>query len=79
MKPDTDTEADLIDVLNRFCSAFADRDAEAVMRLCAAHPDLVVVTSEQPLLRGPVELRRFLARYAEGPTTYSWQCTLAFA
>ncbi len=73
VKPDAATETDVIEVLDRFCSGFADRDAEAVMRLCAPHPDLVVVTSEQPLLRGPVELRRFLDRYVEGPTTYSWQ------
>jgi uncharacterized protein (TIGR02246 family) len=73
VKPDAATETELIEVLDRFCSGFADRDAEAVMRLCAPDRDLVVVTSEEPLLRGPVELRRFLDRYVEGPTTYSWQ------
>jgi hypothetical protein len=44
-----------------------------VMRLFADDSDVAVVTSEEPLLRGPVELRRFLARYADGPTSYSWQ------
>jgi hypothetical protein len=71
VKPDVATEAELIDVLDRFCSGFAERDKEAVIRLCAPDPDLVVVTSEEPLLRGPVELRRFLDRYVAGPTTYS--------
>jgi hypothetical protein len=44
-----------------------------VLRLCAPDLDLVVVTSEESLLRGPAELRRFLDRYVEGPTTYSWK------
>ena len=34
---------------------------------------MVVITSEEPLLYGPVELRRFLDRYVAGPTTYSWE------
>jgi ketosteroid isomerase-like protein len=63
----------LIGVLERFCSGFADRDAEAVMQLVDPGPDIVVVTSEESLLRGPVELRRFLDRYVEGATTYSWE------
>jgi hypothetical protein len=33
----------------------------------------VVVTSEERLLRGSGELRRFLDDYIEGPTTYSWE------
>ena len=73
MKPDAATETELLEVLERFCSAFADRDAEAVMRLFVPDPDVVVITSEEPLLRGPVELRRFLDRYVAGPTTYSWE------
>ena len=73
MKPDAGTEAELISVLECFCSAFAERDAEAVMRLFAAAPDVVVVTSEDLLLRGPRELRAFLERYVNGTTTYSWQ------
>jgi uncharacterized protein (TIGR02246 family) len=66
------TERDVLDVLERFCSGLADHDANAVMRLVADDADLVVVTSEEPLLRGPEELRQFLDRYAAGPTTYSW-------
>ena len=66
-------KAELIEVLNRFCSAFARRDPGPVLRLCAADLDLVVVTSEESLLRGPAELRRFLDRYVEGSTTYSWE------
>ena len=70
---DAATKTELIAVLEAFCSGFADRDAEAVIRIVAPDPDLVVVTSEEWLLRGPAELRRFLDRYIEGPTTYSWQ------
>ncbi len=73
MKPDAASERELIDVLERFCSAFAERDAGAVMRLFAPDPDVVVVTSEEPLLRGPHELRAFLEHYVTGPTTYSWR------
>jgi uncharacterized protein (TIGR02246 family) len=73
VKPDAATETELIEVLERFCSAFADRDREAVMRLIAPDPGVVVVTSEEPLLRGRVELARFLHRYVDGPTTYSWE------
>jgi ketosteroid isomerase-like protein len=73
VKPDGAIETELIEVLERFCSGFADRDAETVMRLFAPDPGVVVVTSEEPLLRGPVKLRRFLDRYVGGPTTYSWE------
>jgi uncharacterized protein (TIGR02246 family) len=73
VKPDAATETELLEILERFCSAFADRDAEAVMRLFVPDSDVVVITSEEPLLRGPVELRRFLDRYVAGPTTYSWK------
>ncbi len=72
MKSDAHMEAEVISVLERFCSAFAERDAEAVMRLFAPDADVVVVTSEDPLLRGPRELRAFLERYVNGATTYSW-------
>jgi uncharacterized protein (TIGR02246 family) len=73
VRPDGSSEAELIEVLDRFCSGFASRDVEAVFAVCAPDSDLVVVTSEEPLLRGPTELRRFLDRYVDGPTTYSWE------
>jgi uncharacterized protein (TIGR02246 family) len=73
VKPEAAIDAQMIKIHERFCSAFADRDAEAVMRLFGPDPDVVVVTSEESLLRGPVELRDFLKRYTEGPTTYSWE------
>ena len=60
-------------MLERFCSAFADRDAEAVIHLFVDDGDVVVVTSEEPLLRGAAELTGFLNRYVNGPTTYSWE------
>jgi uncharacterized protein (TIGR02246 family) len=72
MKADARTEAAMVGVLESFCSAFQARDAEAVMRLFAPDPDLVVVTSEEPLLRGPDQLQAFLRSYVLGPTTYSW-------
>jgi hypothetical protein len=53
-------EAELIEVLDRFCSGFASRDAGAILSVCALDSDLIVVTSEEPLLRGPGELRGFL-------------------
>jgi hypothetical protein len=73
VKADPATEITMIDVLDRFCSAFTRRDPRAVMALCGADVDLVVVTSESPILRGPAELRYFLDRYAAEPTTYSWR------
>jgi len=73
LKPDAQTESELIEILESFCSAFAHRDADVVMRLFAPDADLVVVTSEEPLLRGPDELRSFVERYIKGPTTYSWE------
>lgn len=72
---DARADSALIAVLERFCSAFAQRDAEAVMSLFGPDPDpdLVVVTSEQSLLRGPSEVQRFLDLYVHGDTTYSWE------
>jgi uncharacterized protein (TIGR02246 family) len=73
LRPDAQTQAELVEVLERFCAAFAARDAGAVMRLVAPDADVVVVTSEQPLLRGQDDLAAFLDRYVKGPTTYSWE------
>ena len=72
---DPPSETALIEVLERFCAGIADRNPAAVMRVFGPDPDpdLVVVTSEEALLRGPGELMRFLDRYVEGATTYSWK------
>ena len=51
VKPDTTIEAELIGVLERFCSAFADRDAEAVIHLFVDDGDVGVATSEEQSLR----------------------------
>jgi uncharacterized protein (TIGR02246 family) len=59
-------------ILEDFCSGFARRDAEGVMELFADDPDIMVVTSEESVLRGPDELRGFLRSYARGQTAYSW-------
>src|SRR5215210_6144226 len=72
MTADAQTEAAMVGVLDSFCSAFQARDAEAVMRLFAPDPDVVVVTSEESVLRGANELQAFLRTYVQGPTTYSW-------
>ena len=69
---DAPTEAALVDMLESFCSAFAARDADAVMRLFAPDPDLAMVPSEESVIRGPDALRAFLHAYVAGPTTYSW-------
>ena len=59
-------------MLERFCSSFAARDADAVIRVFAPDADIVMVTSEESLLHGPDEVRAFLRRYEQGSTTYSW-------
>jgi uncharacterized protein (TIGR02246 family) len=66
------TEAALLEILERFCSGFAARDADGVMQLFAPDADIVMVTSEESLLRGPDEVAAFLQRYARGTATYSW-------
>jgi uncharacterized protein (TIGR02246 family) len=72
VRADVETEARLLEILERFCAGFASRDAEGVMQLFAPDADIVMVTSEESLLRGPNEVGAFLHRYARGPTTYSW-------
>ena len=72
MRADAQTEAALLEILESFCAGFAARDADGVMQLFAPNPDIVMVTSEEPLLRGPDAVRAFLHRYARGDTTYSW-------
>jgi hypothetical protein len=64
--------SDVIAVLERFCAAFADRDADALMRLVGARG-----RSRRDHLGGvaaprPAKFEAFLRRYEEGPTTYSW-------
>ncbi len=66
-------EEDLLSVLHSFCMAFTNRDAEGVMRLLASEAEVQVITSEEPLLRGHDEMRGFLDRYVNGPTTYAWE------
>jgi ketosteroid isomerase-like protein len=68
-----DVEAELVEVLERFCARFSARDVDGVDELFAPDERTVMITSEEALLRGPEEIRAFLERYARGPTTYSWQ------
>lgn len=72
MKADRQTEAALLEFLDRFCSRFAAGDAEGLMQLVAPDADVAIVTSGEPLLRGPDELTAFLRRYAQGASRYSW-------
>jgi uncharacterized protein (TIGR02246 family) len=72
VRSDARTESALLELLERFCSGFAARDADGVMQLFASDADVVMVTSEESLLRGPDEVRAFLHRYAQGTTRYSW-------
>jgi ketosteroid isomerase-like protein len=69
---DAQTETGLLELLERFCCRFAARDADGVMELFARDADVVMITSEEALLRGPDEVSAFLRRYMQGPTTYSW-------
>jgi len=66
-------ESEVLDVLDRFCAAFAARNAEAALALFAPDPEVAVVTSEPPLMRGIGELKRFMEGYVAGETTYSWK------
>ena len=72
MRADARTEAELLEILERLCSGFAARDADGVVQLFASDSDVVMVTSEESLLRGPDEVRAFLHRNGRGTTTYSW-------
>lgn len=67
-----DGEREVLDLHERFCAGFAGRNAQAVLRTVAQRSDLVVVTSEEPVLRGAEQLVAFLERYVSGATSYSW-------
>ncbi|MBA3401267.1 MAG: nuclear transport factor 2 family protein [Actinobacteria bacterium] len=72
MRADAQTEAALLEILEMFCSGFAAGDAKGVMQLFVPDADVVMVTSEEALLRGPDEVGAFLRRYVQGTTRYSW-------
>jgi ketosteroid isomerase-like protein len=72
VKADAQTEAAALEMLERFCSGFAARNADALIGFFAPDADIVAVSSEEALLRGPEELRGFFQRYAHGLTAYSW-------
>jgi hypothetical protein len=55
---------DLLELLERFCSGFAALDADGVVELFAPDADIVMVTSEESLLRGPTRVTAFLHGYA---------------
>ena len=72
MKSDAQTEVALLEILERFCSGFATQDDGRVMELFAPDDDIVMITSEEALLRGSDEVKAFLSRYVQGSATYSW-------
>ncbi len=65
-------EAELIGLHDRFCKGFSERRPDLVLGTVADTSNLVVVTSEDAVLRGFDDLGAFLERYAAGATTYSW-------
>jgi hypothetical protein len=73
MTSDPDPADAALSVLDRFCAAFAERDADTALSLFEPSTDIVVITSERPLLRGFDELERFLRGYVEGDTVYRWE------
>lgn len=64
---------DVIDVLDAFCDALARHDVGAVVGLLVPGDDVMVVTSEEAVLRDRSQFQAFLERYATGATTYSWK------
>ena len=65
-------EARLLALHDQFCQGFADRRPDLVLEVVVDNAGLVVVTSEESLLRGIEALEAFLQRYVNGDTTYSW-------
>jgi uncharacterized protein (TIGR02246 family) len=72
MIADAGVEAAVLDILERFCGGFATGDREAIVDVFAPDGDVVMVTSEPALLRGPDAIRSFVDRYVGGTTRYSW-------
>ena len=64
VRADPQTEAALGDILERFCSGFVARDADAVMQLFAPDADVVMIMSEEALCRELDEVAACLRRYA---------------
>ena len=69
VRADPPTQAALLDILDRFCSAFAARDGNDVIELFAPDDDVVMVTSDEALLPGRGEIAVFVRRYASGKMT----------
>jgi hypothetical protein len=63
---------EIVRVLDAFCDAIARRDVGVVSDLFLPRDDVMVVTSEDAVLRDRGELEGFLERHARSSTTYSW-------
>jgi hypothetical protein len=63
---------DVTAVLHGFCSGFASKNPGQVLSVFAQDPKVVLITSEQHVLRGPDALEAFLLAYAGSSTTYAW-------
>jgi hypothetical protein len=72
VEEEVDIASQMVWLLDRFCGGFAAGDAAAVTGACDMNPDLMVVTSEQLVLRGGEELAAFLHHYERGSTRYAW-------
>lgn len=67
-----DIVSELVGLLDRFCGGLAAGDAAAVTATRDMNADLIVVTSEELVLRGGAEFAAFRQRYERGPTRYVW-------
>ena len=77
MKADLKTEAEVMDVMNQSMQAFVKRDVDALMRLYAPDPDVVVVGTGRDEKRvGPRGIRalfeRDFAQFEDASFNFSW-------
>lgn len=66
-------QIEVVRVLDAFCDAIARRDVGVVSDLFLPRDDVMVVTSEDAVLRDRGQLEAFLERYARSPTIYTWE------
>ncbi|MDY6917549.1 MAG: nuclear transport factor 2 family protein [Chloroflexota bacterium] len=77
MKAEPKTEAEVMNVVNQSMEAFVKRDVDALMRLYAPDPDVVVVGTGRDEKRvGPGEIRalfeRDVAQFEDASFNFGW-------
>ena len=72
MDADEQTKGEVMNLLRRWSSGFANRQPGEVTGVFSRDADTVFVTSEEAVLRGYAEIDAFLKAYATGLTTYEW-------